>query len=93
MVPKDPSLNRVKYDITDAILQDIEKTKVQYLMSRLFDLVEILQAVRSKQMKIRLTLNFVVMATQTRIISLYSKTKDYCFLTTRKVYHPFFSKT
>ena len=33
------------------------------------------------------------MATQTRIISLYSKTKDYCFLTIRRVYHPFFFKT
>ena len=33
------------------------------------------------------------MATQTRIISLYSKTKDYCFLTIRRVYHPFFFKS
>ena len=32
------------------MLQDIEKMKVQYLMSLLLDLVEILQAVRSKQM-------------------------------------------
>ena len=48
----------VKYDVTDAMLQDIEKMKVQYLMSLLFDLFEILQAVRSKQ------LNFVAMATQ-----------------------------
>ena len=39
----------LKYDITDAILQDIEKIKVQYLMSLLFDLFEILQAVRSEQ--------------------------------------------
>ena len=33
----------LKYDITDAMLQDIEKMKVQYLMSLLFDLFEILQ--------------------------------------------------
>ena len=40
----------LKYDVTDAMLQDIEKMKVQYLISLLFDLFEILQAVRSKQM-------------------------------------------
>ena len=39
----------LKCDVTDAILQDIEKMKVQYLKSRLFDLFEILQAVRSEQ--------------------------------------------
>ena len=33
-----------------AMLQDIGKMKVQYLMSLLFDLFEILQAVRSEQM-------------------------------------------
>ena len=32
------------------MLQDIEKMKVQYLMSLLLDLFEILQAVRSEQM-------------------------------------------
>ena len=67
------------------MLQEIEKMKVQYLMSLLFDLFEILQAVRSEQT------NFAAMATQTRIISLYLKTKDYCFLTIRRVYHAFFS--
>ena len=40
----------LKYDVTDAMLQDIGKMKVQYLMSLLFDLFEILQAVRSEQM-------------------------------------------
>ena len=39
----------LKYDVTDAMLQDIEKINVQYLMSLLFDLSEILQAVRSEQ--------------------------------------------
>ena len=75
------------------MLQDIEKMKVKYLMSLLFDLFEILQAVRSEQDEFRLTLNFVAMSTQTRIISPYSKTKDYCFLTIRRVNHPFFFKT
>ena len=32
------------------MLQDTEKMKVQYLMSLLFDLFKILQAVRSEQM-------------------------------------------
>ena len=36
----------IKYDVTDAILQDNEKMKVQYLRSLLFDLFETLQAVR-----------------------------------------------
>ena len=39
----------LKYDVTDAMLQDIEKMKAQYLMNLLFDLFEILQAVRSEQ--------------------------------------------
>ena len=34
------------------MLQDIGKMKVQYLMSLLFDLLEILQAVRSQQMNL-----------------------------------------
>ena len=42
----------LKYDVTDAMLQDIEKIKVQYLMSLSFDLFEILQAVRSEQMNL-----------------------------------------
>ena len=39
----------LKYDVTDAIMQDIEKMKVQYFMSLFFYLFEILQAVRSEQ--------------------------------------------
>ena len=39
----------LKYDVTDAILQDIKNMKLHYLMSLLFDLFEILQAVRSEQ--------------------------------------------
>ena len=39
----------LKYDVTDTMLQDIEKMKAQYLMSLLLDLFEILQAVRSEQ--------------------------------------------
>ena len=39
----------IKYDVTDAILQDNEKMKVQCLRSLLFDLFETLQAVRTWQ--------------------------------------------
>ena len=37
----------LKYDVTDAMLQDNEKMKVQYLSSLLSDLFEILQAIRT----------------------------------------------
>ena len=37
----------LKYDVTDAILQDSQKIKVQYLMSLFFYLFETLQAVRT----------------------------------------------
>ena len=42
----------LKYDVTDAMLQDIGKMKmkVQYLVNLLFDSFEILQAVRTEQM-------------------------------------------
>ena len=39
----------LKYDVTDTILQDIEKMRVQYLRSLLFDSFEILQTVRIEQ--------------------------------------------
>ena len=72
----------LEYDISDAILQDIDKMKVQYFMSLLSDLFTILQSVRSEQRN----------STQMRKIGLSSKTKDYCFLTIRRVYHHFASK-
>ena len=37
----------LKCDVTDAMLQDNEKMKVQYLRNFLFDLFETLQAIRS----------------------------------------------
>ena len=39
----------IKYDVTDAMLQDNEKMKVQYLRSLLFYLFQTLQAVRTWQ--------------------------------------------
>ena len=41
----------LKYDVTDVMLQDNEKMKVQYLRSLLFDLFETLQVVRTWQRK------------------------------------------
>ena len=41
----------IKYDVTDALLRDIEKMKVRYLRSLLFDLFEILQAVWNEHKK------------------------------------------
>ena len=43
------ALFSLKYDVTDAMLQYNEKTKVQYLRSLLFDLFETLQAVGTWQ--------------------------------------------
>ena len=43
------SLYSLKYDVTDAILQDTENMKMQYLRSLLFDLFDILQVARSEQ--------------------------------------------
>ena len=39
----------LKYDVTDANLQDIENMRVQYLKNLLFNSFEILQVVRIKQ--------------------------------------------
>ena len=39
----------LKYDVTDAIPQENEKMKVEYLRNLLFDLYETLQAVRTWQ--------------------------------------------
>ena len=39
----------LKYDVTDAMLQDNERIKVQYLRSLLFGLFEILQTARTWQ--------------------------------------------
>ena len=42
----------LKYDVTDAMLQDIEKVKVEYLKNLLFDLFKTLHTVRSKQINL-----------------------------------------
>ena len=61
----------IKYGVTDAILQDNEKMKVQYLRSLLFDLFETLQAIRTWQRNFASFQIFVVMATRIKIIVYY----------------------
>ena len=69
----------LEYDITDAILQDNEKMKVQYLKSLLFDLLEILQAVRTQQ-KISLEYNFRCYSNQNQNDCLLLKKGKVCCL-------------
>ena len=63
----------IKYDITDAILQDNEKMKVQYLRSLLFNFFATLQAVRTWQR------NFAAMTTRIKLSSIIEKTKGQLF--------------
>ena len=58
----------LKYDVTDAILQDNEKMKVEYLRSLLFDLFETLQAVRTCQKNFASFQILFAMATRIKII-------------------------
>ena len=61
----------IKYEVTDVILQDNKKMKVQYLRSLLFDLFETLQAVRACQRNSASFQIFVAMATRIKIIVYY----------------------
>ena len=69
----------IKYDITDAILQDNEKIKVQYLRSPLFDLFEILQAVRTWQRNFALFQILLLWQPESRLLSIIEKTKGLLF--------------
>ena len=64
----------IKYDVTDAILQDKAKMKVQYLRSLLFDLFETLQAVRTWQ-RILLHFKFCCYGNQNQSYCLLLKNK------------------
>ena len=59
----------LEYDISDAILQDIDKMKVQYFMSLLSDLFTFLESVRSEQRN----------STQTRKFASVQKQKTTVF--------------
>ena len=69
----------IKYDVTDAILQDNEKMKVQYLRSLLFDLFEILQAVRTWQRNFALFQILLVWQPESKLLSIIEKTKGLLF--------------
>ena len=58
----------LRYDVTDAILQENEKMKVEYLKSFPFDLFETLQVVRTWQKNFASFQIFVAMATKIKII-------------------------
>ena len=66
----------LKYDVTDAILQDNEKMKVQYFGSRLFDLFEILQAVRNFA-SFQISLPW---QPKSKLLSIIEKQKIYCLI-------------
>ena len=69
----------IKYDVTDAILQDNEKMKVQYLRSLLFDLFETLQAVRTWQRNFALFNILLLWQLESKLLSVIEKTKGLLF--------------
>ena len=69
----------IKYDVTDAILQGNEKLKVQYLRSLLFDLFEILQAVRAWQRNSASFQILLLWQPESKLLSIIEKTKGLLF--------------
>ena len=69
----------IKYDVTDAILQDNEKMKVQYLRSLLLHLFEILQAVRTWQRNFALFQILLLWQPELKLLSIIKKTKGLLF--------------
>ena len=69
----------IKYDVTDAILQDNEKMKVQYLRSLLFDLFETLQTVRTWQRNFASFQILLLWQPQSKLLSVIEKTKGLLF--------------
>ena len=68
----------IKYDVTDPILQDNEKMKVQYLTSLLFDLFETLQAVRAWQRNSASFQILLLWQPESKLLSIIEKQKVYC---------------
>ena len=64
----------IKYDVTDAILQDNEKMKVRYLSSLLFDLFETLQAVRTWQRNFASFQILLLRQPESKLLSIIEKT-------------------
>ena len=69
----------IKYDVTDAILQDNEKLKVQYLRSLLFGLFETLQAVRTWQRNFASFQILLLWQPESKLLSIIEKTKGLLF--------------
>ena len=69
----------VKYDVTNAILQDNEKMKVQYLRSLLFNLFETLQAVRTWQRNFASFQILLLWQPESKLLSIIEKTKGLLF--------------
>ena len=69
----------IKYDITDAILQDNEKMKVQYLRSILFDLFETLQAAGTWQRNFASFQILLLWQPESKLLSIIEKTKGLLF--------------
>ena len=69
----------IKYDVTDAILQDNEKMKVQYLRSLLFDLCETLQAVRAWRRNSASFQCLLLWQPESKFLSAIEKTKGLLF--------------
>ena len=69
----------IKYDITDTILQDNEKMKVQYLERLLFDLFETLQAVRTWQRNFASFQIFLLWQPESKLLSIIERAKGLLF--------------
>ena len=69
----------MKYDVIDAILQDNEKMKVQYLRNLLFDLFETLQAVRAWQRNSASFQILLLWQPESKLLSIIEKTKGLLF--------------
>ena len=65
----------IKYEVTDAMLQDNEKMKVQYLRSLHFDLFETLQAVRAWQRNSASFQILLLWQPESKLLSIIEKNK------------------
>ena len=69
----------IPFQSQDAILQGNEKMKVQYLRSLLFDLFEILQAVRAWQRNSASFQILLLWQPESKLLSIIEKTKGLLF--------------
>ena len=69
----------LKYDVTDAILQDNEKMKVQHLRSLLFDLFETLQVVRTWERNFASFQILLLWQSESKLLSVIEKPKSLLF--------------